>query len=86
MVRSIIDDVRRLWAGIVIAIVVPILLFRILGVVFGFVWTRWRTRGTFRRSLIRAGLSADEADSLADRYNVRIPLCEMLRQRHRVGH
>ena len=76
----------KLWAGIVIAVLIPILLFRILGTVLGVVWTRWRTRETFRRSLLRAGLTDEEADALVDRYNVKITLREMLRQRHRFGH
>jgi hypothetical protein len=76
----------KIWAGFVIAILVPILLFRILGAVIVLLWTRWFTRSTFRRSLLRAGLTADEADALTERYNVRITLRELFRQRHRFGH
>ncbi|MCK4570319.1 hypothetical protein KAT84_00070 [Candidatus Bipolaricaulota bacterium] len=69
-----------------IAILIPILVFRILGTVISLLWTRRRTRSSFRRSLLRAGLTADEADSLTVRYHARISFLELLRQRHRFGH
>ena len=77
---------RNLWAGIVIAVLIPTLVCRIIGSVLGLLWTRRRTRATFRRSLLRAGMTADEADALTIRYSARISLRELLRQRHRFGH
>jgi hypothetical protein len=84
--RFSLRSLGKLWAGIVIAVLVPILVFRILGTVIGLLWTRWRTRWTFHRSLMRAGLTEEEADTLTDRYNVRITLREIIHQRHRFGH
>ena len=83
--RSLFGILSKIWAGFVIAILIPVLLFRIIGTVFGLLWTRWVTRSTFRRSLLRAGLTPDEADALTERYNARITLRELLHQRHRFG-
>lgn len=84
--RSALRGLKNLWAGIVIAFLLPILIGRITGSVIGLVWTRRRTRSTFRCSLLRAGMTADEADSLAGRYHGRISFRELLRQRHRFVH
>ncbi len=84
--RIIIDDARRLWAGIVIAILIPILLFRIMGSVFGLIWARRRNRGTFYRALMRAGLAEDDADTLTDRYNASIRWRDLLHHRRLRGH
>ncbi len=84
--KSVLKGLRNLWAGIVIAVLFPILVCRIIGFTIDLVWTRRRTRWTFRRSLLRAGLTVDEADSLTSRYHARISFRELLRQRHRFGH
>jgi len=85
-VSSTLRRLQNLWAGIVIAVLVPILVCRVIGAITGLIWTRRRTRSTFRRSLLNAGMSADEADALTIRYHTRISFRELLRQRHRFGH
>ncbi|MFC2095491.1 hypothetical protein ACFLSW_03525 [Candidatus Bipolaricaulota bacterium] len=77
---------RNVWARIVVAVLVPILVCRVVGAAIGIVWTRRRTCSTFHRSLLRSGLTTDEADSLATQYNTRISFRELLNLRHRVGH
>ncbi|TFH11583.1 MAG: hypothetical protein E4H08_00900 [Candidatus Atribacteria bacterium] len=69
-----------------IGVLIPALIWRVTCGVIGLAWTRRRRRETFRHSLRRAGLTADEADRLAGQYNARIPFRELLRQRHRFGH
>jgi len=84
--KSALKGLKNLWAGIAIAVLLPILVCRIIGFAIDLVWTRRRTRSMFRRSLLRAGLTVDEADSLTSRYYARISFRELLRQRHRFGH
>ena len=84
--RSALRGLKNLWAGIVIAVLLPILIGRITRSVIGLAWTRRRTRSMFRRSLLRTGMTVDQADSLAGRYHARISFRELLRQRHRFGH
>ncbi len=67
-VRSALRGLKNLWAGIVIAFLFPILVGRIIGCAIGLVWTRRQTRSTFQRSLLRAGLTPDEAISLAGQF------------------
>ena len=76
---------RNLWSGAVIALLVPIAAFRVTGFVLGLMWKGWRTRAVFRRALLRAGLTVEEADALTSRYHEPIPFREWLRLRHRFG-
>jgi len=66
----------------VIAVLVPVLIGRVISFTIGVIWTRRRTRVAFRRSLLSAGLSEDEADSLASRYHARIPLRGLIGWKH----
>jgi hypothetical protein len=72
---------KNVWAGIVIAVLVPVLVWRLVSLLFGMIWRRRRTRETFRSSLLRAGLSRDEAEQLTDRYHARITVREIMQQR-----
>ncbi|MCK5585873.1 hypothetical protein KAJ02_07355 [Candidatus Bipolaricaulota bacterium] len=83
--RSALGGLKNLWAGIVIAVLFPVLVCRIIGFAIGLMWTRRRTRSAFRRSLLRAGLTAEEAESLAGHHQARISFRELLRNRHRFG-
>lgn len=83
--RSALRELKNLWAGIVIGVLFPILVGRIIGCAIGLVWTRRQTRSTFQRSLLRAGLTPNEADSLAGCYHVGISFRKLLRHRHRFG-
>jgi len=76
--RALWNFMRRLWAGIAIGILVPVLVCRILGVVAGGMLRRRRTRTTFYRSLRRAGLNEREAIQLTERYHARLRLRELL--------
>jgi hypothetical protein len=71
------------WAGLVIAFLVPVLVCRVVGGVLRLIGARRRTRMTFRRSLLKAGLTQQEADSLTIRYNPKVPLRDLLRLRGR---
>jgi len=73
---------QHIWAGIVIAVLIPCLLARLTAVGVGLVWSRRRTRRAFHRRLVRAGLSEAEADALTARYHARFPLAELARLRH----
>ena len=74
---------KNLWAGIMIAALIPVLLFRIIGFAIGlFARRRW-TRITFRRRLLHAGLSPKEADELTTRFHPPIALRQLYRYRHR---
>jgi len=66
------------WSGIVIAILVPCLIARILGVLAGLVWRRRRTRSVFYDRLRQAGLSEREAIELTAGYHPRISLRELV--------
>lgn len=82
VLRPLCRTVRNVWAGIVIAVLLPVLIGRIVGVVLGFLprahWARWR----YRRALTRSGLSSEEVEELLPLYDPRIPpLREILRYR-----
>ncbi len=70
--------VRKLWAGIAIAVFVPVLVGRITGVACGLLWRRWRTRSTFYRTLRKAGLGEGEAGELTSRYHAKVTIRELL--------
>ena len=84
--RSVVRAIRKLWAGIVIGVLVPVLIGRITCGLIRLVWTRRRRRETFWRSLREAGLTPDEAELLTVQDNGRISLRELLQERHRFGH
>ncbi len=82
VLRQLCRIVRNVWAGIVIAALIPVLIGRIVGVVLGFLprahWARWR----YRRALSRSGLSAEEVEELLPLYDPRFPpLRQILRHR-----
>jgi len=73
---------RNVWAGIVIALLIPLLIGRIVGVLLGMIprarWARWR----YQRALVRSGLSREEVEELLPLYDPRIPpLRQLLHQR-----
>jgi len=84
--RAVVRALRKLWAGIVIGVLVPVLIGRITCGLIRLLWTRRRRRETFRRSLREAGLTPDEADLLTVQYNAQISLRELLHERDRFGH
>jgi len=69
---------RKLWAGMAIAVFVPVLVCRVVGVACGFMWRRRRTRTTFYDTLRKAGLSEREASELTARYHAKLRIRELL--------
>lgn len=79
--RAVWRRLTKIWAGFVIAALVPVLACRVSGFVIGAILRRRYSRRTFYRSLRKAGLSERDANRLTERYHAKITLRELLAYR-----